>query len=252
MKAVLIIFLCFMLFSFLAGIYYCAKQRDSVEYMDNPESTPTQSSSPDNCPDLLIRSGDAILLYNSKKPEKEEENPIPFYSIDEYINYIDIQKRKGVTCPVLFLQEETNTQGETVYRARPGPFNQSAGLPQSNQALNRDTLGRTLGRTLGPRKIVDATRENPPYNANNYAGFDPYGQDVGIYTDLDKIHNSTGLTNQTSENPMDPNWGGVIYTHDAVASGKYHENEVVPPSQNSMFSLPSDNIKHQSNKNIFA
>jgi len=250
MKVVLIIFLCFALFSFLAGIYYCANAHHPIEPMDKGDSTTTSSASPSdsNCPDLLIKSGNAILLYNTKKPEKEGENPIPFYSIDEYINYVEIQKRKGVSCPILFLQEENNTQGNTVYRARPGPFNQNGGL-SSSQPLNRNTP--TTG-TQGPRKVIDASRENKPYNENNYAGFDPYGQDVGIYTDLDKIHNSTGLTYKVSDNPMDPNWGGVIYTHDIVESGKYKDNEVVPPSQNSQYSLPSDSVKNQSNKNIFA
>jgi hypothetical protein len=250
MKPVLIIFLCFALFSFLAGIYYCANADRPIESMntDEPKVDPTAKSSDENCPDLLIKSGNAILLYNTKKEEKEGENPIPFYSIDEYINYVEIQKRKGISCPVLFLQEETNTQGDTVYRARPGPFNQNGGL-HSSQPLNRNT---PKTGTTGPRKVIDATRENPPYNANNYAGFDPYGQDIGIYTDLDKIHNSTGITDKVSDNPMDSNWGGVVYTHDVVESGKYKDNEVVPPSQNSMFSLPSDSVKHQSKKNIFA
>jgi len=224
-----------------------------IETMDNEGATGTSSPLPspvdNNCPDLLIKSGDAILLYNTKKEEKEGVNPIPFYSIDEYINYIEIQRNKGIRCPVLFLQEETNTQGETVYRTRPGPFNQNGGLP-ANQPLNRNTPQPT--GTIGPKKVIDASRENPPYNANNYAGFDPYNQDIGIYTDLDKIHNSTGLADKISDNPMDPNWGGVVYTHDVVESGKYKDNEVVPPSQNSMFSLPSDSVKQQSNKNIFA
>merc|ERR1711916_178276 len=29
------------------------------------------------------------------------------------------------------------------------------------------------------------------YNKNLYTGFDPYGQDIGVYTTLDEIHDST-------------------------------------------------------------
>ena len=31
------------------------------------------------------------------------------------------------------------------------------------------------------------------------------------------------------DNPMDPNWGGVLYTQGKVESGKYDENNVTRP-----------------------
>jgi len=100
---------------------------------------------------------------------------------------------------------------------------------------------------------MDASRENGQYNENEYAGFDPYGQHIGQYTDLDKIHDSTMLGNKISDNPMDVNWGGVLYTHDAVVSGKYKENEIIPNPQSSQFQLPNDSLRNQpSTKNIFA
>jgi hypothetical protein len=54
---------------------------------------------------------------------------------------------------------------------------------------------------------------------------------------------------------MDENWGGVLYTKQAVDSGKYKENEVVPPSQMGPFQEKSDNIhdeKKADQLNIFA
>jgi hypothetical protein len=196
---------------------------------------------------MLIRSGDALLLFNSKKPEVPGENPIPFYTIDEYINYLAIQKKKNggkMACPVLYLQEETNTQGQNVFRVRPGPFDQGAGLPQTSVLFKQPI------KTI---PVMDASRENGQYNENEYAGFDPYGQHIGQYTDLDKIHDSTMLGNKISDNPMDVNWGGVLYTHDAVVSGKYKENEIIPNPQSSQFQLPNDSLRNQpSTKNIFA
>ena len=54
------------------------------------------------------------------------------------------------------------------------------------------------------------------------------GLHVGQYTDIDKIHDSTE-TDAISDNPADPNWGGVLYTESVVQSGKYDDNKVVRP-----------------------
>jgi len=53
---------------------------------------------------------------------------------------------------------------------------------------------------------------------------------------------------------MDTNWGGVLHTKSAVDSGKYKENEVIPPNKG-VFAEKSDNInvnKPSSKINIFA
>jgi hypothetical protein len=48
---------------------------------------------------------------------------------------------------------------------------------------------------------------------------------VGKITNVDNIGLSTEKA-KISDNPMDPNWGGVLYTQKAVDSGKYDENIV--------------------------
>jgi hypothetical protein len=182
------------------------------------ETNPTQAATPTpgsstNCPDLLIQKGNTILLYNSNQPIVDGTNPLPFFNLDEYINYLEIQKSNGKTqCPVLYLQMEYNTQGDEVYRMRPSPFDRQVGLPSIPMSGN----------------TVDASRENPPFNANNYAGFDPQGMDIGKYTNLDKIHDST-RENSISDNPMDPNWAGIQYTNQMIDSGKYADNQVSRP-----------------------
>jgi cellulose synthase/poly-beta-1,6-N-acetylglucosamine synthase-like glycosyltransferase len=77
-------------------------------------------------------------------------------------------------------------------------------------------------------KYVDAAKENPPYNSNQYNSFDPYGQNVGVYTEVDKIHDSTSM-NKISDNPMDKNWAGITYTQQMVDSGKYVGNNIDKP-----------------------
>jgi hypothetical protein len=190
------------------------------------------SNSEKSCPDLLIRKGNVLLLYNSKKPEMEGINPIPFYNLDEYIYYLEIQRKNGLQCPILYLQEEEGTQGKSTYRIRQSPFIHD-GLP-SNVDLYRNPI---------PFSALTSGDDNPPYNANQHMSFDPYGQYIGKYTDIDALHDSTFKGAPISENPMDSNWGGVLYTKTIVDSGKYKENEVAPPTSMGPWKLPSDNIR---------
>jgi hypothetical protein len=185
----------------------CSKKKEGFEADKKEESA---------CPDLLIKSGAELHLFNTKKPNKEGENPVVFKNLDEYIEYLEIQRKKGTICPILYLQKENDAQGKDVYRARPSPFNTGAGLPL--------TAGLNQGVNQTPITAEDASRDGK-YNQNNYAGFDPYGLYVGRVTNIDKIGESTENSNP-SDNPMDPNWGGVIHTYNAVESGKYDENIV--------------------------
>lgn len=171
------------------------------------------------CPDLLVQKNDRLLLYFTNQPKEDGQNPLPFFSLDEYINYLEIQRKKGSDCPVLFLRQENDTQGNDVYRMRPSPFHLQGGLPSTSEVLPKDHE---------IVKYLDANRDNGPYNQNNYPGFDPTNMFVGVYTDLDKVHDSTQLDKQ-SDNAMDANWGGVKHTNQQVKSGKYDENKVTRP-----------------------
>lgn len=218
MKQIQILFVLFLFIVFLAGLYFSMFYKkpcgchNKTESMENKDQNPNAESS---CPNMLVKKGNVLMLYNTNQPIVEGTNPIPFFNLDEYINYLEIQRRKGIQCPVLYLQQENNAQGEDVYRMRPSPFELQAGLPTSS----------SISEAV---QIVDANRANPPYNANNYAGFDPQGQYVGVYTNLDKMHDST-QANKISDNPMDPNWAGIEYTQQMVDSGKYEENNITTP-----------------------
>jgi hypothetical protein len=111
-------------------------------------------------------------------------------------------------------------------------------LPLQTQYYN-GSLGPYIGTTVEPSTpvidvsnvdpIIDSSRDDGPYNQGQYPGFDPRGQDVGKYTELDRIHDSTKKEGPLSDNPMDPNWGGVLYTRQQVMSGKYNDNQVLKP-----------------------
>jgi hypothetical protein len=119
--------------------------------------------------------------------------PIYFDDLDEYAMFVNKLRSEGIDCPVSVLEN---------------------GTIENNK--NED--------------VLDATRDGKVYNKDLFPGFDPYGQHVGRYTSLDAIHDSTGNSG-VSDNPMDPNWGGVEHTQDMVASGKYIGREVSKQSQ---------------------
>jgi len=213
----------FLLLVFLAGIYVCLTNGILVnnEGFDNQDAG-NVSPQGSLCPDLLVKRNNRLLLYNSSQPLVDGSNPIVFDGLDDYIRYVDEQRRKGLHCPVLYLQQENNAQGEDVYRMRPSPFYVEGGLPPLPMEVHDNTI-------VTP--IVDASRQDKNYNANSYPGFDPTSQYVGIYTNIDKIHDSTKNdgSGPMSDNPMDPNWGGVGKTWDSVMNGKYVGNEVTKP-----------------------
>ena len=254
MKPVTIIFLTFLLLSFISGIYFCLTHEVPIGVEGMQDGIHPSGPTSIDCPDMLIKSGNALLLYNSKMAEEPGVNPLPFYNLDEYINYLEIQRAKGIHCPVLFLQEENNTQGQSVFRIRPNVFHQEGGLPSRPAVYNGFNIASVdISRNAIP--LVDSSDDYPPWNRGLYSGFDPTGQQIGQYTTLDALHDSTYKGKSLSENPMDDNWGGVLYTKDAVDSGKYAANEVLPPSSNGPFAEKSDNVHHQkfaSQNSIFA
>jgi hypothetical protein len=241
MKRIKIVFVLFLIVTFLAGVYVILTQKGIAEGLENKDKDVENG----DCPDLLIQKGDKLLLYNTKKPI-DDTNPIPFLNLDEYIFYLGQQRKQGNSCPVLYLQEENNAQGQDVYRIRPSPFDGQGGLPLIT-GLPEETVKNAV------TKVLDASRDHPPYNAGNYSSFDPYGQYVGVYTNIDEVHESTKKP-ENSDNPMDPNWGGTQYTQQSVESGKYDENNIFKPMlyQPKMAFVPIENPGFGQPKDIIA
>lgn len=224
----------------------------------------------DLCPTLLIKRGNKVMLFNKNVPETPGENPIFFDNLEQYIQYVKKQRELyNQSCPVLFLQEEVNAQGENVYKMRtlqdadnvdplllgsiqdyflsktnvmpkfgppdgPGAFNNPADnteISLANYSIPYENLPPQFKNHPPLVPYEDANRDNKPYN-QGYYGFDPTSQYVGKYTVLDQIHNSTMTQNANglSNNPMDPNWGGGVFTEEKVESGLYDGNSVQPPT----------------------
>lgn len=109
---------------------------------------------PTFCPDTLaMRDDGKIILFNQDSPN----DFITFLSMDDYQQYLDVQEKQGVVCPALELKQ----------------------LPPNN-----------YGTKENPAVVVDAARESAVYNGSGVPSFDSHDQDIGVYSDLDKVHDN--------------------------------------------------------------
>ena len=163
------------------------------------------------CPNSLIKNNDAIYLKNTKLANIPGVNPLKFNNLEDYVEYTHWQRSQNMYCPVLSLQHEAS---DSMYKQEPPSTNLLAGITRNN----------TRGSIFGPvSKLLDATRNDPPYNKNSFPGVDQLNQYIGIETPLDQISQDI---NGLSPNPMDSNWGGGNFTQNLVNKGYYSDNNV--------------------------
>ena len=202
------------LFIFLLGLYismnYTSKM---VENMTNPQY---------ECPDIILKKGNRIFLKKSGKAEIPGINPIVFDNLDEYAEFLKWQRSQNIRCPVLYLEESYNAQGKRVYKMRPNLFYPQGGLNSYNPE-DPQTLPTAPKYEESP--LIDASRDDQPYNRNSYPGFDQDNQYIGLEVPIDKLFHDQEQ-NIKSDNPIDRNWGGVKYSQDSVKSGKYKDDNV--------------------------
>jgi hypothetical protein len=204
----------FIIITFLAGIYFCLKHKPSKFLVEGFEVSTNEEVTKSNprCPNILIQSGSQFFLYNSKLAKVPGVNPVQFNNLEEYTEFLDWQRSQGIRCPVLYLQKTYDAQGKPVYKVRPSVSELQGGLPSTGTQPN-------------PTKLVDATRNDPPYNVNSYPAYDQTSYYVGSTTPLDQMDETQdGLL--YSPNPMDDNWGGAAFTQSLVDKGYYSGNEV--------------------------
>lgn len=213
---------------FLIGLYFYAKCGDPnyVEGLKNNDENRGV-----RCPNLLIQKGSRFYLYNSKVAKVPGVNPVEFENLEDYTEFLDWQRSQNIRCPVLYLQETYDAQGNPVYKVRPSVSEPQAGLPPSIASSSGDIISESsLGDPNAlaypnPTLLVDATRNDPPYNKNSYPAYDETSYYIGTTTPLDVMDMSQEQSN-VSPNPMDPNWGGSEYTEKLVQQGYYKDNEV--------------------------
>ena len=169
-----------------------------------------------SCPDILIQKGSKLILKNSSLAEIPGVNPIVFENLEEYVEFLQWQRSQGINCPVLYLQESYDTQGSRVFRIRPSPIEPEGGLAPN-------TIENILHRRSGNySRLLDSHRDDPPFNINQYPGFDTMNQYVGLNVPLDEIRDAP---NGTSADAMDTNWGGAHHSQKMVDTGVYDGNK---------------------------
>ena len=193
---------------FLIGLYFYAKTSDP-KYSEGLTNTNVQAK----CPNMLIQKGSSFYLYNSKLANVPGVNPIEFNNLEDYVEFLDWQQSQGINCPVLYLQQSFDTQGSETYKVRPSVTELQGGLPQNPPVYPNPTL------------LIDATRNDPPYNKNSFPAYDQTSQYVGATTPLDGM-NIIQEKQPVSPDAMDPNWGGAAYTQSLINSGYYSGDNV--------------------------
>lgn len=208
---------------FMLGLYFSSRytSQDVVEGFDVKQS---------NCPNILIQKGTELYLHNSKMAKIPGVNPVKFNNLEDYVEFLEWQRSQNIKCPVLFLQHTYDTQGKSIYKFRPSPTDVQGGLPP---VLTYGTDSQAIPLSVQESiqeppetKLIDAGRDDAPYNDNSYPGYDPINMYQGEYTPLDKMTHQQEGTGKLSTNAMDVNWGGKAFTEGAINAGYYKGDEV--------------------------
>jgi len=220
---------------FLIGLYFYAKSSDPkyAEALTNNNGAKKQP----RCPDLLIQKDSRFYLYNSKVAKVPGVNPVEFDNLEDYTEFLDWQRSQGIRCPVLYLQQTFDAQGNPVYKVRPSVSEPQGGLPpsinmppgiasSSGNVIMESSLGTPNAPAYpNPTLLVDAGRNDPPYNKNSFPAFDQSSYYIGTTTPLD-VMNIQQEKQSVSPDPMDPNWGGAKYTQSLIDKGYYKSDNV--------------------------
>ena len=200
-----------MILIFLGGLYFYVSYYGKTRLLEGL----TSNNGEQRCPNLLIQKDSKYYLYTTNLVEVPGVNPIEFNDLEEYTEFLEWQRGAGIRCPVLYVQNTYDAQGNRVYKVRPSVSELEGGLPPTT----------TVPLPLKFTPLVDATQSDQPYNKNGYPAFDQSSYYVGAITPLDAIKNSD-YNMLYSDNAMDPNWGGADYTQALTDSGYYKANEV--------------------------
>ena len=204
----LILYFCMLVF--LLGLIFYGKG-ENKQFLENLTN---QNDASERCPNILIQKNKEFYLYKYKTEKTPGVNPIKFDNLEDYVEFLEWQRKNGIRCPVLYLQQTFDAQGKKVYKVRPSVTNLQGGIPPNIHKRPNNTL------------LVDATRNDPPYNKNSYPAYDNTSYYVGTTTPLDTNIKQQSENMLYSPDPMDDNWGGVEYTQDLIDRGVYADNEV--------------------------
>jgi hypothetical protein len=181
---------------FLIGLYFYTKGPENVEGFNGQP----------RCPNILIQKDSRFYLYNSKVAKVPGVNPVAFENLEDYTEFLEWQRSKGIRCPVLFLQQTYDAQGNAVFKVRPSVSEPQGGIPPSSAfSANEETA-------YYDTKMLEEITDDSQYQTASLAPSERIMKEI--------------QSAPISPDPMDPNWGGAEYTQSLVDKGYYKENEV--------------------------
>ena len=203
---------------FLIGLYFYTKQPEVEGYVGQPR-----------CPNMLIQKGSRFYLYNSKLANVPGVNPVEFENLEDYTEFLEWQRSQGIRCPVLYLQQTFDAQGNRVFKVRPSVSELQGGTPPSNSSpsnaspSNANLGNANLGNSDSPSTL--GIPNTPAYTETNIESKDTqyHKTSMAPWDQFTKEQSNLPV----SPDPMDPNWGGADYTQCLVDNGFYAENEVM-------------------------
>ena len=190
------------LFVFILGlIYYVNNNTNKPKSFENFEGL-TNKMKNYKCPNLLIKKGKKLFLENTNLEKVPGVNPIEFNNLEEYKSFLEWQKSQGIKCPVLFLEQSQNAQGELAYKTYTSIFNPPGngkpfnGLhPNPPPSINFPSNDGNIDSSL----LYDAGRNDPPYNKGSYPGVDTKNQYVGLDVPLDHMRKPNFVKNKSED-----------------------------------------------------
>lgn len=209
---------------FLGGLYFY------INYANNFKEGLANMNINNRCPNLLIQKGAKFYLYNSNIAEVPGVNPIEFNNLEEYVEFLEWQRGAGIICPVLYLQNTYDAQGNRVYKVRPSVTELQGGLPPVIP-VPLPTKYEYIDKNPvypGNLEFNQATYYTQPIYQDQNSNTNPNGNPINPNT---TISNSGAITVTNpnllySADAMDENWGGAQYTKALVDTGYYKGNEV--------------------------
>ena len=215
-------YLIFIIVCFLLGIYFIINF-DKRNNTNNILEGFIQSSDKKGfkCPNVLVQKGVKYYLYNSKLDSVPGVNPIQFDNLEDYVEFMDWQRSQGIRCPILYLQQSYNAQGQATYKIRPDPLDLQGGLPPAppTTSSNSSTSYYTNSPMSSSMTPSMSSPMTPSMSSSNT-------------TNIIDENNVTNITQQEAENmtyspnAMDVNWGGEQYTESLIEAGVYADNNV--------------------------
>ena len=108
---------------------------------------------------------------------------------------MDWLRAKGIRCPVLYLEEEYDTQNKKQYNVKDDPWSAS--------------------KETSKKKFYPSNSKKVPVDPSAYDDMD---QDIGVKNKIDSRFHSK---KKYSPYAMDSNWGGPKYTQKLVNEGEF-------------------------------